>query len=225
MIGRKLGKKFGRKSPRHLAIVWFLLTALSFLCGQSGSSKDLANKDRANPTPEFALLPGPTPPPTKPLLPPPQSGSALGLPQLTQAAGSIFSGTVTSITPSSSANSVETIAITFYVENAIRGATPGTDFTIRQWIGVWSAGQRYRVGDRWLLFLYPPGKLGLTSCVASPVGRFSIDASGRVSLTAQQVAAFRTDAILGGRSRVSFSDFALAVEQAILMVQQASQEN
>jgi hypothetical protein len=201
----------GRKCPCLLAMLLFVLISLSFLSGQSGSLKD-----RVNPTPDFIFSPGPVPPPTRPTLPTPQVVSAVGLPQLTRAAGSIFSGTVTSIAhrPASRASAVETVAITFHVENAIRGATPGSDFTISQWIGLWAAGQRYRVGERVLLFLYPPSKLGLTSCVAAPIGRFSINSSGRVSLTAQQLAAFRADPALHGKTRVSFSDFALAVQQA-----------
>jgi hypothetical protein len=81
-------------------------------------------------------------------------------------------------------------------------------------MGVWSGSQRYRVGDRALLFLYPPSKIGLTSCVGGTLGRFHIDPVGRVLLSAQQLSAFRRDPVLGGRSRVSFSDFAHAVERA-----------
>jgi hypothetical protein len=139
-----------------------------------------------------------------------------GFPLLARAAGTIFSGTVTAIRrrPASQSEAVETVAITFRVENAIRGATPGQDLTISQWIGLWSSGQRYRVGERVLLFLYPPSKLGLTSCVAGATGRFTIDPRGRVLLSAQHLSAFQSDPILGGKSRVSFSDFALAVRQA-----------
>jgi hypothetical protein len=221
----------GRECPRPLATLLFVMLALSFLWGQADSTKN-----RATPTPDFpfqpptvqpptvqppttqppTVQPPTTQPPPRPVLPRPQVTTAIGLAQLSRAAGAIFSGTVTSITgsPAINANAVETVAITFHVENAIRGATPGTNFTFSQWIGSWSAGQRYRVGERVLLFLYPPSKLGLTSCVAAPVGRFNIDASGRMSLTAQQVAAFRADPVLGGRSRVTFRDFAQAVEQA-----------
>jgi hypothetical protein len=139
-----------------------------------------------------------------------------GLPELARAAGMVFSGTVTAVThrPATGGQAIETVAITFHVENAIRGATPGEDLTVTQWIGLWSGGQRYRIGERALLFLYPPSKLGLTSCVGGPIGRFSLDPLGRVLLSAQQLSAFRRDPILGGRSRVSFRDFALAVRQA-----------
>jgi hypothetical protein len=140
----------------------------------------------------------------------------LGLRHLTRAAGIIFAGTVRGIErrPAARGQSVETVTVTFHVEHALRGVTPGEDLTISQWIGLWSSGQRYRVGEHLFLFLYPRSKLGLTSCVASPVGRFPIDALGRVVLSTQHLAAFQKDPVLGGKSRVRFSDFALAVRQA-----------
>jgi hypothetical protein len=208
----------GRRFPHLLALLLsFLLLPLSILSGQS---------DHSTPAPDFAFVPGPVQPPSRPIIPTPQFSTPFGLSQLTRAAGTIFSGTVTSIVPSPATreHTIETLAITFHVENAIRGATPGTDFTFRQWIGLWSAGQRYRVGERVLLFLYPPSKLGLTSCVAAPVGRFSMNASGKVTLTGQQIGAFRADPILSGKSRISFSDFASAVQASLVASQQANQE-
>lgn len=128
----------------------------------------------------------------------------------------IFWGTVSRIErrAASPGQSLEIVAITFQVENAIRGVIPGEELTISQWIGLWSSGQRYRIGERVLLFLYPRSKLGLTSVVAGPMGRFEVDPGGRVLLTAQHISAFRVDARIGGKSRVRFSDFALAVRQA-----------
>jgi hypothetical protein len=139
-----------------------------------------------------------------------------GFSQITRAAGTIFSGTVMAIArrPALHGPSVETVAITFHVESAIRGATPGEDLTVFQWIGLWSSGQRYRVGERVLLFLYPLSKLGLTSSVAGPMGRFTVDPWGRVMLSAQHMSAFRGDPVLGGKARVRIGDFALAVRQA-----------
>jgi hypothetical protein len=139
-----------------------------------------------------------------------------GFSQITRAAGTIFSGTVMNIArrPAAHGQAVETVAITFHVESALRGATPGEDLSILQWIGLWSGGQRYRVGERVLLFLYPPSKLGLTSSVAGPMGRFTVDPWGRVLLSAQHLSAFRGDRVLGGKSRVRVGDFALAVRQA-----------
>ena len=135
---------------------------------------------------------------------------------LAGAAGIIFSGTVSAVVrqPANNGQAVATVAVTFHVENAIRGVSPGDDLTISQWIGLWLSGQRYRVGQRMLVFLYPPSKLGLTSCVAGALGRFNVDAQGRVLLSAQHLAAFRADPVLGGRSRARISDFARAVRRA-----------
>jgi len=155
-----------------------------------------------------------------PLLPPagparPVSG-IIRFPAIAHAAGTIFSGTVSGIArrPATRGQAIETVAITFQVEQAIRGATPGDNFTISQWIGLWSSGQRYHVGERVLLFLYPPSKLGLTSCVGASMGRFAIDPAGRILLSTKHLAAFRTDPVLGGKAHVRLSDFALAVRRA-----------
>ncbi len=179
-----------------------------------GPSPDLAQPDVAQPSTRDQLRRHlPINPPGAPVHNPP---SRFGFSLLARAAGTIFSGTVTAIQrrPLNQSEAVETVAITFRVENAIRGATPGQDLTISQWIGLWSSGQRYRVGERVLLFLYPPSKLGLTSCVAGAIGRFTIDPRGHVLLSARHLSAFRGNPVLGGKSRVRFSDFALAVQQA-----------
>jgi hypothetical protein len=176
--------------------------------------RDIAQPNLAQPSPREQLRPHlPIDAPGAPIhnLP-----SGFSFPLLARAAGTIFSGTVTAIRrlPASPSEVVETVAISFHVESAIRGATPGQDLTISQWIGLWSSGQHYRVGERVLLFLYPPSKLGLTSCVAGAMGRFMIDPQGRVLLSAQHLSAFQQDPVLGGKSRVWFSDFALAVRHA-----------
>ena len=151
-------------------------------------------------------------PPRVPITPP----GVFGFPAFSRAAGMIFSGTVTKIErhPGRRGQSVETVAVTFHIESALRGATAGWNLTINQWMGLWSSGQRYAVGERVLLFLYPKSKLGLTSCVGGPLGRFEIDRTGRVTLTAQQLSAFRKDPVVGGKSRARLSDFALAVRHA-----------
>ena len=205
----------GRSCTCLLAIAALIFTP-TLLRGQSG---------RVNPAPEFAILRPPPvvePPTLDPLLPRLPIGAPVSPPitisfsVIAREAGTIFSGTVTSIArrPATHGQAVETVAITFRVENAIRGVTPGEDLTISQWIGLWSGGQRYRVGERVLLFLYPPSKLGLTSCVAGGMGRFTVDPLGRVLLSARHLSAFRADPVLGGKSHVPFSDFAAAVRRA-----------
>jgi hypothetical protein len=157
----------------------------------------------------------PVPSPITPS-PPIRLPTPVSFPGIVRAAGLIFSGTVTNVErrPATRASAVETVEVTFHVDNAIRGATSGEDLTISQWIGLWTSGQRYRVGERVLLFLYPPSKLGLTSSVAGPLGRFNVDPWGRVLLSAHHLAAFRTDPVLGGKPRVRISDLASAVRKA-----------
>lgn len=84
-----------------------------------------------------AQLPGTriTPPVRSPITPP----RVFRFPQLARASGIIFSGTVTKIErrKATVGQSVETVAVTFHVENAIRGVTSGHTLTITQWIGLW----------------------------------------------------------------------------------------
>ena len=171
----------------------------------------------------------------------PEPPRMIGFPDMVRAAGIIFSGTVAAVTrpPAAGENprisqtprdatnppsthpahylehqSVETVAITFHVDHAIRGATPGQDLTITKWIGLWSSGQSYRIGEHVLLFLYPPSKLGLTSCVGASIGRFGVDGAGRILLSAQHLTAFRADPVLGGKSHASFAEIAHAVRRS-----------
>ena len=96
----------------------------------------------------------------------------------------------------------------------MRGASAGQSLTIHEWAGLWSGGERYRVGERVLLFLYSPGKLGLTSPVAGSLGRFAIDSRGRIVMSAQHVAALAAEPVLGGKTVVPYADFALAVRRS-----------
>jgi hypothetical protein len=150
----------------------------------------------------------------RPLQPSRSRGS--GFSRLARAADTIFSGTVTRIEyqPPINGNAVARVNVTFRVENPVRGAVRGRIFTASEWIGLWQGGQRYRIGERVLVFFYPRSKVGLTSSVGGAIGRFAVDTQGTILLSPRQFYAFRTDPVLGGRSRVSFSDFALAVRQA-----------
>ena len=102
---------------------------------------------------------------------------------LTLSAGYIFAGTVKSIARAApNKNDVATVQINFHVDQGMRGVRTGQTLTIREWAGLWSSGERYRIGERVLLFLYPPSKLGLTSPVQGPMGRFRIGSDGRVGV-------------------------------------------
>ena len=204
--------------------VLYLLAGVSIVlvpvlaAGQDSGTRNPVHRSLSN-----YLLPRafpPRPPAREPArIDPPLSinpGNSSGLSRLVSAAGIIFSGTVTRVEPRSRANAqtVSTVAITFHVENALRGSASGRELTIYEWAGVWSSGQRYRVGERVFVFLYPRSKLGLTSSVAGPIGRFAVDTRGTMALSPQHVSLLRRHPVLGGKSRVSLSDFALAVREA-----------
>lgn len=133
--------------------------------------------------------------------------------QLVRAAGIIFSGRVTSVgrIPLPSGQDPTATLVTFQVERAIRGISTGQNLTIHEWSGLWNRGERYRVGEHVLLFLYAPGKLGLTSPVAGAMGRFALDSEGMLLINGQQSASFMTDPTLGGKTVVPYADFVLAV--------------
>jgi hypothetical protein len=97
--------------------------------------------------------------------------------------GYIFSGTVVSVQRlRSDRSAVPAMQISVRVEQTIRGVSAGQIVSIREWAGLWNAGQQYRPGERFLLFLHPPGRLGLTSLVGGAQGRFPVDRAGRVIL-------------------------------------------
>lgn len=148
----------------------------------------------------------------------------VGLPifqKLTRNSGYIFAGTVTSIakvepTPQ---NNVGTIKIVFHVERAFRGVRTGQTLVIREWAGLWESGERYRVGERAMLFLFTPGKLGLTSPVGRELGRFQLDPYGRVLLNREHLAAISGDPVLAsrwqGKTQISWKEFSREIRGEI----------
>jgi hypothetical protein len=96
----------------------------------------------------------------------------------------------------------------------MRGTAAGQNLTIHEWAGLWNHGERYRVGERVLLFLYSPSKLGLTSPVGGAVGKFKVKSDGQVLMTRQHVQFLWRDPILGGKTVVPYADFSLAVQRA-----------
>jgi hypothetical protein len=146
--------------------------------------------------------------PEAPVAPRPAPGDPIVLPQILQSAGIIFSGRVTSVGGAASpfATDATFTTVTFQVEHSIRGTTAGQNLIIHEWSGLWARGERYRVGERVLLFLYPPSRLGLTSPVAGAVGKFAIDPQGRIVMKAASAETVVT---------VSYADFARAVKRGI----------
>jgi hypothetical protein len=162
------------------------------------------------------IAPLPTPLPPRPPWRNPVSPGPSHLTQMVQAAGMIFSGHVTYVGRAgpASGRAPAAIAITFRVDQAMRGTASGQSVTIHEWAGLWSKGERYRVGEQLLLFLYPPSKLGLTSPVSGAMGRFAVGRQGRILLNAQHVDGFAGHPVLGGKQSVAYSEFAAAVRQA-----------
>jgi hypothetical protein len=140
--------------------------------------------------------------------------------QMNRNSGFIFDGTVLSVgrVAESGSETVPTVQITFRVERAFRGTRSGQVLTIREWAGLWNSGERYRTGERLLLFLYNPSKLGLTSPVGGPLGRFAVDSGGNVSLENGWLAALSLDPVprqpLRGKALVNSRAFALAIQRS-----------
>src|SRR5512138_1415412 len=110
---------------------------------------------------------------------------------LTQSAGIIFRGTVTSVERAAPTrqNQLETMQVCFRVAENLRGTKTGSTLCIREWAGLWTSRDRYRPGQQLGLFLYPPSRLGLTSPVGGNEGRFAIEQPRPLSssLTAHQL--------------------------------------
>jgi len=203
---------------RLLAVLPLMLTAPALLWGQDRVEDRVpvhaAQLGRLRVSPP--IQPGriarpPTLPPQSPVLP----GSAV-FQQIVNAAGTIFSGRVTSVgqIPSSPGESHASTVVTFRVEHGLRGIATGEILTIHEWAGLWRSGERYQVGESVLLFLYPPSKLGLTSPVAGAMGRFALDSQGRILLNGQHSANLADDPILGGKAVIPYADFARAVRRS-----------
>ncbi len=105
-------------------------------------------------------------------------------PSLARHAAIIFFGRVTDVSrvvPESGA-AEPSLQITFAAESGIRGVQTGREFRLLEWPGRWQAGERYRVGERYLLFLHAPNAAGLTSPVGGSAGRFLVDSKGTVDI-------------------------------------------
>jgi hypothetical protein len=114
--------------------------------------------------------------------------------RLLRDSGRIFSGTVLEVEHrnSDSSSSLATTRIVFRVDEAIRNVRRGQTLEINEWAGLWQSGERYRPGERVLLFLYPPSRLGLTSPVGNRAGRFTVNRTGLITLKTPAGTASRT---------------------------------
>jgi hypothetical protein len=112
------------------------------------------------------------------------------LQMLTRRAGLIFAGTVIRVDlPQATGSAGDgAVAITFRVNDGIRGTATGEELTIREWRGLWQRRHdpRYRVGDKVLVFYHQRSSSGLSSPVAGDAGRFAVGSGDRVALSTQQ---------------------------------------
>ena len=126
--------------------------------------------------------------PVQPILAPVHRPVATPWLGLSRHAGLIFAGRVLRVRrlPARELREVETVEVSFHVDQAVRGVRTGQVLTIREWAGLWVAQPRYRVGERLVVFLYPPSRLGLTSPINETTARFAVDEAGRVRFTPVQ---------------------------------------
>ncbi len=106
-------------------------------------------------------------------------------PNLARYAAIILFGRVTDVSrivPESEA-AEPALQISLAVENGVRGAQTGGEFRLLEWPGRWQSGERYRIGERYLLFLHAPNAAGLTSPVGGNAGRFLIDNKGTIDIS------------------------------------------
>jgi len=87
--------------------------------------------------------------------------------QMSDRADVIFAGQVLAIRrPDGEGATPGIVEVEFRVDQAIRGCTAGTPYILREWGGLWVAGnQRYRVGQRILMLLHAPSAGGMSSPV------------------------------------------------------------
>ncbi len=99
--------------------------------------------------------------------------------ELLRSSGYVFSGRVVSVHLDGKAgeSTLATVSLKFRVEEPVHGVVKGQTLAVKEWAGLW-ASERYHVGQKVFLFLYPPSKLGLTSPVWGGMGRFAVSDGG-----------------------------------------------
>jgi hypothetical protein len=132
----------------------------------------------------------------------------------------MFSGTVLQVqrVGANKNSEADSIAVTFHVDEGIRGTKTGQTLTIREWAGLWNSRERYRPGEHVFLFLYPPSRLGLTSPVSGDFGRLAIGSGNRVILPGRLADELPVPARLKREARenhkLSLRQFAAAIRRA-----------
>jgi hypothetical protein len=158
------------------------------------------------------------------VIPPPTEAPAADVPSvmrsLASRAGVIFVGQVEKIQPNGGV-----MDIVFSVQRRVSGEL-GDTYTLREWSGRWSGGQqRYHVGERAMIFLYPPNAAGISSPVdgmAGVVPLIPMGADAEPLLDVRFLAA-RVERPVG--APIADSDFgAIALGDALAIVGGSDQE-
>jgi hypothetical protein len=122
-----------------------------------------------------------------------QSANA-ALREMTQLAGVIFTGQVVGVRRVAGADGTTSVVeISFAVQDAVRGVS-GTTYTVREWAGLWPAGDTpFVVGQRYLMLLHTPSAAGLSSPVggmdgAIPIRGGPVAGTATANATAEEIA-------------------------------------
>ena len=103
----------------------------------------------------------------------------LNLEEIIEAAGLIFSGVCTNVEniENDPEANLPVYKYTFKVTDAIKGTGNREFITFKQWQAT-SKDAGYNIGEKYVLFLYPESKLGLTSPVGFLQGQFNVEIRG-----------------------------------------------
>jgi len=103
---------------------------------------------------------------------------------MSDAAEVIFVGRVMGVRRVAGADGASgVVVVTFQVDSAVRGCAAGETYVLREWAGLWSAGDaRYRVGQRLLMLLRAPNAAGISSPVGGRDGAIPIRGAESVAV-------------------------------------------
>jgi hypothetical protein len=103
--------------------------------------------------------------------------------EISRASGMVFSGTVLSVEsqPIDKGRPLPVILTKLRVDRAIVGVARDQIVTVPEWAGAWNTHRAMSAGERFLLFLYPLSRLGLTSPVGGRVGLVALNGRGEIA--------------------------------------------
>ena len=117
--------------------------------------------------------------------------------QMSDLAGIIFVGEVAAIRHREGDQGASgLVEVDFRIDQAVRGCSSGSTFTLREWAGLWQGGdERYHVGQRLLMMLHSPGAAGITSPVAGLDGAIPLHAQSSIPLVDSSASVSPTDSL------------------------------